>query len=101
MAASNTSGNNDNFTLNNVAAGTYTFQARQGRYVWGFKATGSGSLTIGFLLADGTSVVPLVNSTTATVNGGSVDLPNGVITVVIAGFSANYLTLQRVSYGLN
>lgn len=92
------------FKLKNQAAGTYAVQPDGagapylfgGRYQWSFDGTGSGTVDLKQLQADGSTYVPVITQISATGKNGTVDLPPGVYQVVIASFTANYFTLTRV-----
>jgi hypothetical protein len=88
----------DGKALSNVAAGTYgPFPLTGGIYAWNTKSTGSGSLDLKMLCVDGSTYVPVATQVTATTGFQSgLYLPPGQYEIVIASFSANYVSVTRV-----
>lgn len=82
----------------NAAPGTSAqFELRGGRYAFMFIGTGAGTVDLKALGPDGATLVPCgLTQITATVGYQVVDLPPGQYKVVIATFTANYVSITRV-----
>ena len=62
-----------------------------------FKGTGTGTVDMKQLAADGVTYIPCgLTQVTATTGFQIVEVPPGQYEVVIATFSANYVTLVRI-----
>lgn len=87
----------DAFTLNNAAPGTYTGQLKGGVYAWSTYSTGTGTIDLKILAADGVTYIPVATQITATTGFQSpMYLPPGQYAIVIATFTANYIAVVRV-----
>lgn len=81
----------------NAAAATVTFTLNGGRYSIAFNGTGAGTVDVSMLGPDGSTYQTVgVTQIVATTGHQIVELPPGSYRAVIAGFTANYLTLTRV-----
>jgi len=82
--------------FNNISADTAAFKLRGGRYAVTFNGTGSGTVTLKRLSADGTTYVTC--ATPFTANGYNVsDLPVGTYMVTVATWTAVYVDIQSVA----
>ena len=87
----------DGIFLNNVAAGTYSAVLKGGMYALSYKGTGTGTVDVKMLLPDGSTALAVFTQVTATTGFQTgVYLPPGSYQLVVATFSANYVSLCRV-----
>lgn len=92
------------FKLKNVAPGTYPVipDGHGSQYLFGgryqFQAfgTGTGSVVLQQQAADGSTFESSFTAVTTLPNVQTVDLPPGKYQIVIATFTANYVSLTRV-----
>lgn len=82
--------------FNNDAAGTKTAVLQGGRYVLQFIGTGAGTVDLKALGPDGVTLQAVMTQITASGVSPAMDLPPGTYSVVVASFTANYVTLIRV-----
>lgn len=82
----------------NAAAGTVSSLILQGgKYSIDFTGTGAGTVDVKRLGPDGVTYIACgVTQITATTGSQTLDLPPGMYQVVVAGFTANYVTIARV-----
>lgn len=82
----------------NAAAGTSTaFILQGGRYAFAFNGTGTGTVDLRGVGPDGATAIAVgLTQITATAGYQVVELPPGSYTVVIATFTANYVSLTRI-----
>jgi hypothetical protein len=84
----------------NAAAGTSaTFELRGGNYVIDFVGTGTGTVVLNRLNADGVTFSPVTLTpaiTVTAVDSTPVQLPPGQYQVVITTTTANFVTITRV-----
>lgn len=82
----------------NAAAATSTaFALGGGRYAFAFNGTGSGTVDLKMLGPDGATYQACgLTQITATTGFQVVELPPGTYEVVIATFTANYVTIARI-----
>lgn len=93
----------ENVTLKNVAPGTYGIGSngdllRGGKYYVASNSTGSGTVDLQRLAADGATWVAQITQITATSGKQTIDLPPGKYRWVVATFTANYLEIQQIPY---
>jgi hypothetical protein len=82
----------------NTAAGTKTFSLQGGQYMFAFVGTGTGTVDLKMLGPDGATYIPCgLTQITATTGQQVLFLPIGQYEVIIATFTANYVTLVRIS----
>lgn len=94
----------EHFGLTNVAPATYPVKPDGagdaylfgGRYQLQGFATGTGSVDLKQLSADGSTYEPVITQITASPYNVTVDLPPGRYEIVIATFTANSFSLTRV-----
>jgi hypothetical protein len=99
---------NQSFLLKNQSAGTYPLnpsgQSRWagsggvlgGLYSFETVSTGTGTIQLEKIGADGSTLVPVGASVTTTGSYQTLYLPPGSYSVTITGFTANYASLVRV-----
>lgn len=80
----------------NVAAGTYSFNLRGGKYWLETKSTGSGTIDLKKLGPDGSTYTARATQITATAGQQTLELPPGSYQLVVATFTANYLEISRI-----
>lgn len=82
----------------NTAPGTSAaFELRGGTYAVDFAGTGTGTVDMKRLGPDGVTFIPCgLTQITATTGQQTLDLPPGQYEVIIATFTANYVTICRV-----
>ncbi len=82
----------------NAAAGTSaSFVLQGGRYAFAFNGTGTGTVDLKGLGPDGTTFQAVgLTQITATTGYQVVELPPGTYQVIVATFTANYVSLTRV-----
>ena len=87
----------DGYLLSNAAAGTYQFRLDGGRYAWNTKSSGTGTIDLKMIAADGSTAVAVATQISATSGFQTgLDLPPGQYEIVISGFTANNVALTRV-----
>lgn len=99
-----TDNTHEQFSLSNVAAGTYPVSTgshiglKGGSYWIETVSTGSGTIDLKKLAPDGVTYTARITQITATAGQQTVSLPPGQYEVVISGFTANYVTINRIPY---
>lgn len=87
----------EGFSLKNKAADTYPVTLGGGQYAWQTNSTGTGSIDLKRLGADGTTAVAVATQIVATTGWQTgLYLPPGTYQIIIASFTANYVDLQRI-----
>jgi hypothetical protein len=93
----------EQFNLSDVAAGTYPVSTGHGSvglrggYYWiETLSTGTGTIDLKKLGPDGATYTARMTQITATAGQQTLYLPPGVYEIVIATFTANYVTIQRI-----
>ena len=68
-----------------------------GAMPWTTKSTGTGTIDLKIIAADGSTAVAVATQITATTGWQTgIELPPGQYAIVIATFTANYVALTRV-----
>lgn len=81
----------------NAAAGTSAaFELMGGAYVLDFVATGTGTVDLQRLGPDGATYFAVITQITANGTSGSIALPPGQYKVVVATFTAIYVSITRI-----
>lgn len=86
----------DRFAIANQPAGSYPFTLRGGSYWVEFEGTGSGTVDLQRQSPDGSYRTNMITQITATAGQQTVTLPPGLYKLIIASFTANYVSLDRV-----
>lgn len=85
--------------VNAAAATSAAFELKGGRYAFEFMGTGTGTVDLKIVGPDGVTLLACgLTQITATAGWQVIDLPPGQYKVVIATFTANYVTISRVPY---
>lgn len=88
----------DGINLSNVAPGTTKFGLSGGRYCLDTLSTGTGTIDVKQLAGDGATYngcgVTTVSATSGFQTG--IELPPGQYEIIIATFTANYISLTRI-----
>lgn len=83
--------------VNAAPATSAAFELRGGRYAIEFAGTGAGTVDVKTLGPDGVTFIPCgVTQITATTGYQVVELAPGQYQVIVAGFTANFVTIARV-----
>lgn len=83
--------------VNQAPATSAAFELRGGTYTLDFTGTGAGTVDVKRLGPDGVTFIACgVTQIVATTGSQTIDLPPGQYQAIIAGFTANYLTICRV-----
>lgn len=93
----------ENFTLTNKAPGTWGIGGNGdllmgGKYYVEARATGTGTIDLQRLSADGTTWTAQITQITTTAGKQTLDLPPGKYRWVTATFTAAYLEIQQIPY---
>lgn len=87
----------DRNVQSNIGVGTTTaFDLRGGDYFVQSKSTGTGTIDLQRLGADGATWVAAITQITATAGLQRISLPPGSYRWVVATFTANYLEVIRI-----
>jgi hypothetical protein len=81
----------------NIGASTAAFALRGGRYAIAANATGTGTMGLQILGADGSTLVPAHAAFVAVTGFVTVDLPPGTYKFVLATFTSVYASICRIS----
>jgi hypothetical protein len=84
-------------TFKNISASTAAFALRGGKYAVVANATGTGSMGLQMLAADGSTFVPAHTAFVAVTGFTTVDLPPGSYKFVMTGFTAVFASICRIS----
>lgn len=87
----------DSVQFSNVGTGnTAAFTLHGGKYAIITKSTGSGTIDLTTLAADGATFVKSITSIAAVTGFANADLPPGQYRIEIATFTANYISITGV-----
>lgn len=81
----------------NISATTAAFALQGGKYGVTAAATGTGTIGLSRVAADGVTLVKVITDIAATTGYAVIDLPPGQYKVVIATFTAVYVDITRSS----
>lgn len=83
--------------INAAPATSASFELRGGRYAVSFDGTGAGTVDVKMLGPDGATFIACgVTQIVATSGYQVVELAPGQYQVIVAGFTANFVTIARV-----
>lgn len=84
--------------VNGAAGNSATFNLNGGEYALDFVGTGAGTVDLKKLGPDGATFIACGLTQITAVSGYQVlDLAPGQYRVVVAGFTANYVTISRIN----
>ena len=78
------------------AANTASFTLDGGQYAIDTVSTGTGSIGLQKLGADGATWIPVYTAVTTTSSFTTVNIPRGTYRMAIATFTANYISICRI-----
>lgn len=86
--------------FSNVGTGnTAAFTLKGGKYAVTTKSTGTGTIDLSIMAADGTTFIkPTITQISAVTGFAVIDLPPGQYRFEVATFTANFLSITSVPY---
>lgn len=83
--------------LAGIAAGTTAaFHLKGGKYAITYNGTGTGTVDLKIVSPDQATLIPCMTQITAVTGYAVVDLPDGLYKLVIATFTASFVSITRI-----